>query len=88
MASRSCSIWKSKKGIYEAVELGEVTVSNTDVFTVNGLYSTANPYSVTLIKQTDGSAMTCTYAAGTNVVTVTGAGTDVQCIYLAYGRKS
>lgn len=88
MASRACSIWKSKRGIYETVELGEVTVSNADTFTVNGLYATANPYSVTLIKQSDGSAMTCTYAAGTNEVTVTGAGTDIACIYLAYGRKS
>ncbi len=77
-----------KRGIYESVEFGEVTVSQNDTVTLSNHYATANPYSVTLIKQTDGSAMTCTYAAGTNVVTVTGAGTNVACIYMAYGRKA
>jgi hypothetical protein len=88
MASRSRQPRKTIIGIYEAVEFGYVTVSNADTFTVSNLYATANPYSVTLIKKTDGSAMTCTYAAGTNVVTITGAGTNMDCIYMAYGRKA
>lgn len=87
MVSRSTRAWKVKRGIYETAEFGEVTASQNDTFTLGNLYATANPYSVTLIKQTDGSAMTCTYAAGTNVVTVTGAGTNVACLYMAYGRK-
>lgn len=87
MANRGNKVWKTVKGIYEAAEFGEVTVSNADTFTIGSLYATANPYYVTLIKQTDGTAMTNTYAAGTNVVTITGAGTDVACIYMAYGRK-
>ena len=88
MVSRSRTPLKTKRGIYETVEFGEVTVSNADTFTVGSLYATANPYSVTVIKKTDGSAMTCTYAAGTNVVTITGAGTSVDCLYMAYGRRS
>lgn len=88
MADRSRIVWKLKRGIYEATEFGETTVTQNDTVTIGSLYATANPYSVTIIKQTDGSAMTCTYAAGTNVVTVTGAGTNVACIYMAYGRKA
>jgi hypothetical protein len=88
MASRSRQPRKTIIGIYEAVEFGYVVVSNADTVTIGSLYATANPYSVTLIKKTDGSAMTCTYAAGTNIVTITGAGTNVDCIYMAYGRKA
>jgi hypothetical protein len=84
MASRSRQPRKTIFGIYEAVEFGYVVVSNADTVTISSLYATANPYSVTLIKKTDG----CTYAAGTNVVTITGAGTNVDCIYMAYGRKA
>jgi hypothetical protein len=88
MANRNRTPRKTIIGIYEAVEFGYVVVSNADTVTISSLYATANPYSVTLIKKSDGSAMTCTYAAGTNVVTVTGAGTNIDCIYMAYGRKA
>ena len=88
MASRSVTIWKRKTGIYEAWETGEVTVSNADTFTVSNLIATENPYNVVLWKMTDGSEMTNTHAAGTNVVTISGAGTDVKCIYMAYGVKA
>ena len=88
MANRNRTPRKTIIGIYEAVEFGYTIVSNADTVTIGSLYATANPYSVTLIKKSDGSAMTCTYAAGTNVVTITGAGTNVDCIYMAYGRKA
>lgn len=88
MASRSRTVWKTKLGIYEAAEWGEITVSNADTFTVGSLVATANPYNVVLWKMTDGSEMTNTHAAGTNVVTISGAGTDVKCIYMAYGVKA
>lgn len=87
MASRGRIPWKVKNGIYESAEFGEVTVSNADTVTMGNLYASANPYNVTFIKMSDGSAMTCTYAAGTNVATITGAGTDIKCIYMNYGRK-
>jgi hypothetical protein len=88
LADRGRTVWKLKRGIYEAAEFGEVTVSNGDTMTLGSFNATANPYSVTMIKQTDGSAMTCTFAAGTYVVTITGAGTNVKCIYMAYGVKA
>jgi hypothetical protein len=88
MADRGRTVWKLKRGIYEATEFGEVTVSNADTVTIGSFNATANPYSITMIKQSDGSAMTCTYAAGTNVVSITGAGTNIKCIYMAYGVKA
>lgn len=88
MVVRSRTPKKVIRGIYTTADFGEVTASQNDTFTVGSLYATANPYSVTLIKKTDGSALTCTYVAGTNVVTVTGAGTSVDCLYMAYGRRA
>lgn len=88
MTNRGRTSKKTVRGIYETVDWGEVTVSNGDTITFSSLYAAANPYSVTLIKKTDGSAMTCTYAATSNIATVTGAGTDVDCLYMAYGRRA
>jgi hypothetical protein len=88
MASRNRTPWKLKRGIYHATEFGEVTVTLTDTITISSLVATSNPLYVSLIKQSDGSTMACTYAAGTNIVTVTGAGTNIPCIYMAYGVKA
>ena len=88
MVSRSRTVWKQKRGIYTAAEWGEVSVTLADTFTVDNLKATVNPYNVTIIKKTDGSSMTCTYAAGSNVVTITGAGTNIDCIYMAYGVRA
>jgi len=85
LVERSEQIWKYIKGLYHCVEFGEVTVSNGDTWKLDNFHATTNPLVVYLFKKSDGSAMTCTYAAGTNVVTVTGAGSDVPCYYLAYG---
>jgi len=88
MADRATTVWKLKRGIYEAAEWGEVTVSNADTVTISALISSANPYNAVFWKMTDGSEMTNTHAAGTNVCTITGAGTNVKCIYMAYGVKA
>lgn len=88
MANRGRQAWKTKNGIYTSTEFGEVTVSNADTVTMGNLIATANPYYVTLRKQSDGSDMTCTYAAGTNIVTVSGAGTNIKCLYMNYGVKA
>ena len=88
MANRARTVWKLKRGIYTAAEFGEATVSNGDTVTFSNHNATTNPYSVTFIKQSDGTAMTCTYAAGTNIATVTDAGTNIKCLYMAYGVKA
>ena len=77
-----------RRGIYESVEWGEVTVSLNDTVTIGSLYASANPYNAVFWKMSDGSVMANTHAAGTNVCIITDAGTNVQCIYMAYGRKA
>ncbi len=88
MADRARTVWKLKRGIYEAAEWGEVTVSNADTVTFDCLIATANPYNAVFWKMSDGSEMKNTHAAGTNVVTISGAGTNVKCIYMAYVLKA
>lgn len=87
MADRSYTIRKGVNGIYFRMEFGEATVSNTDTVTLNNFITTSNILNAVLWKKSDGTEMTNTHAAG-NVVTVTGAGTDVPCVYMAYGVKA
>jgi len=89
MADRSRTVWKLKKGIYEAAEWGEVTVSNADTVTIGSLHATTNPYNVVFWKMSDGTEVTNTHAAGTNVCTMGNPGAaNVKCIYMAYGVKA
>lgn len=87
MASRTYTIKKGWNGIYNRAEFGEVEASQNDTFTLSNFDSATNLSNVYLMKQTDGTEMTNTHAA-LNVVTVTGAGTNIRCIYLAYGKKA
>ena len=86
MADRSEKILKGKDGIYFRIELGEVTVSNADTVTFDKFSDTNNLMEAYFIKKSDGSEMTCTHAAN-NVATITGAGTNLDCFYMAYGVK-
>ena len=88
MVARSRTVWKLKRGIYEAAEWGEVTITLNDTVAIGSLAATSNPYNVVFWKMSDGTEMTNTHVAGTNVCTITGAGTDVKCIYMAYGIKA
>lgn len=87
MADRSETVWKGKNGILFRAEFGEVTVSNADTVTFDSFSTTDNLLEAYFIKETDGSEMTCTNAAN-NVATITGAGTNIKCVYLAYGYKA
>jgi len=89
MADRSRTVWHLKKGIYEAVEWGEVTVSTGDTVTIGSLSSGANPYNAVFWQMSDGAEVTNTHAGGDNVCDITGAGlTNVKCLYMAYGVKA
>lgn len=88
MVQRNRTPWKLKRGIYEAVEMGEVEVSQNDTVMFDCLSDAENPYNAVFWKMTDGSEITNTHAAGDNEVTITGAGTDVQCLYMVYGVKA
>lgn len=87
MADRTATIKYGKDGLYFRVELGEVTVSQNDTVTLDKFSSTTNLSNVYIMKKSDGSEMTQTHAAN-NVITITGAGTNVPCFYIAYGVKS
>lgn len=86
MADRSYTVWKSKSGGvgYLRAEFGETVVSNADTVTFSGFSTTNNLLEAYLIKKSDGSEMTCTHAAN-NVITISGAGTNIACIYMIYG---
>jgi hypothetical protein len=58
----------------------ESTVSQSDTITINEVTTLLG---ADLLKKSDGTAITCTVA--TNVITVTGAGTNVDIIGIAYG---
>jgi len=88
MVVRSRTPWKTKNGIYESAEIGEVTVSNADTVVMGNLIATANPYNAVFWKMSDGTEMTNTHVAGTNVCTITGAGSNIKCIYMNYGVKA
>ena len=93
MADRSTTTWKLKRGIYEVAEWGEVTVSTADTVTFSNLFATVNPYNAVFWKMSDGTVVSNTHVAGTNVCTIgqdeTPANvTNVKCIYMAYGVKA
>lgn len=86
MVDRSETVWKYKKGILHRAEFGEVQVSLNDTVTLDGFSSASALMAAKLFKKTDGTEMTSTVAL--NVITVTGAGTNIECIYMAYGYKA
>ncbi len=88
MADRARTVWKLKKGIPYVAEFGEVEVSQNDTFTLGSFDSAQNPLFVSVRKQVGGGEMACTYVTNNNVVTISGAGSNVDCIYLAYGYKA
>lgn len=63
------------------------TLTLNDTFTLADFVDTENLKFVAIIKLLDGAEVTCTYAAN-NVVTVTGAGTDMICRVYAFGVRS
>jgi len=88
MVSRNPTIWKLIRGkIDKSAEFGEIEVSQNDTATYGNFDSSQNLLEAYFIKKSDGSEMTCTHAA-LNVVTFTGAGTNVDCIYMVFGYKA
>jgi hypothetical protein len=88
MASRSYTPYKIKRGVEKTYVLGETIISNADTVTFGELKSDSNPLGVYIMKKSDGTEMTQTHAAGTNVVTITGAGTNVDCLFLVWGYRA
>jgi hypothetical protein len=75
----------NSRSIEKIVELSEVEVSQNDTITIDSLHASKTMLQAYLIKKTDGTELTTTDAL--NVITVTGAATNVDCLLLAYGYK-
>lgn len=89
MPDRSYTTKKKLDGIYQITEFGEVTVTNADTFTLGNFNTTMDLWNVYLMKKSDGTEMTHQAVAGlNNVVTITGAGTNIPCLYMVIGVKA
>jgi len=86
MVDRAETVWKYKKGLYHRAEFGEVQLSQNDTVTLDGFKSSAALLKALFFKKADGTEMTNTIAL--NVCTITGAGSNVDCIYVIYGYKA
>jgi hypothetical protein len=86
MVDRAETIWKQKKGLYHRAEFGEVQVSQNDTVTLDNFKSSVALLKALFVKKADGTEMANTIAL--NACTITGAGTNVDCIYIAYGYKA
>ena len=97
MAVRTRTVWKLKRGIYEAWEGGEAEVSTGDTVTVDSLSGTVTNaiYQACFWKMTDGAIVGVTHPDGSpneNRITVGQSGgvyvTNCLCIYMVYGVKA
>jgi hypothetical protein len=96
MAVRTRTVWKLKRGIYEAWEAGEVEVSTADTVTIDSLSGTAAAlYRAAFWKMLDGAIVNVTYveaSPNTNRITIGQSGgvdvTNCKCIYMVYGVKA
>lgn len=86
MVARTPHPFKSKSDIEKRYEFGEVEVSLNDTVTFGSFDSSVALLTGKLYKKSDGSEMTTTTAL--NVLTVTGAGTNIDCLYIAWGYKA
>ena len=84
MADRAETILKGKNGLnYLRIEFGEVEVSLNDTVTLDNFDSGVALMEAYLLKKSNGDQMTQTI--NNNVITITGAGTNIPCYYIAYG---
>ena len=86
MVDRSETVWKAKNGLLFRVEFGEVEVSQDDTITFDNFDTSKALLGAVFLKKTDGTEMTCTKAL--NVATITGSGTNIDCVYMIYGYKA
>jgi hypothetical protein len=65
-----------------------VVFSQNDTFAAPDFVNTQNPSFAVVINNATGAEIACTYAAGTNVITVTGACTDAECTVWVFGVRA
>ena len=87
MVDRNETVLKGKNGLWDRIELGEVEVSSGDTITLDGFDSARNLLEARVFEKVTGADVTCTHAT-VQKITITGAGTDLACYYVAYGYKA
>jgi len=87
MVDRSEELKKLKKGLYYAWAVYHVEVSLNDTITLSEFDSSKNINEAWLVRFDTGAEVTCTHAA-LNVITVTGAATNLDCVLFVFGVKS
>ena len=86
MVDRSASLKKIADVKYYASALFEVVVSIGDTITPSEFDTTVNLNKAVIMKNSDGTEVTCTILL--NVITVTGAATDEECTLFVFGRRA
>lgn len=87
MVDRPASLKKINKGLYYAYAMYEVEVTLNDTITLPEFDSSKNLNEAWLVRFDTGAEVTCTHVA-LNVITVTGASTDTDCVLFVFGVKS
>ena len=87
MVDRSESLKKIGDVKHYAWAVYEVEVSQNDTVTLGDYVTTENLKKAVVMRKDTGAEVTCTHA-NNNVVTVTGAGTNLQCVLFAFGRRA
>jgi len=87
MVDRPESGLRGKDVKYYYWKVYEVEVSQNDTITLPEFSTTENLKFAALNRNDTGAIVTCTYADN-NIVTVTGASTNLVCTLYAFGRKA
>lgn len=88
MVDRAETVLKGKNGIWDRWEIGEAEVTSppNDTITLDNFDSSQNLLTAYVFRKVTGAEITCTKAS--NVITITGACTNADCFYVAYGYKA
>jgi len=86
MVDRTETLKKLKDVKYYAWAVYTVQVSLNDTVTLSDFADDSALKKAVLMKESDGSEVTCSVA--NNVVTVTGSGTNMNCVLFAFGIKA
>jgi hypothetical protein len=86
MVSRTPTLIKRDKVVTYIRNMYKVEVTQNDTITLGEFDSSKNLKQAWLVKDSDGSEITCTFAL--NIVTVTGTATNETCTLFAFGEEA
>ncbi len=86
MVARTASLQKISDVKYYGWAVYTVQVSQNDIIPLSDFDSSLELSKAVLMKESDGTEVTCTKSL--NVVTVTSSGTNMNCVLFVYGVKA